>query len=312
MQIIQRVLVCLSIAFATQADACIYFDAKLNSKHFKETTRAALMFHDGQMANLILKTQFEGKIPRRLTWVLPLPSKPVSYKSMTWDIFPALSNAIQKDSPSIGEKGSRSLGTRGIKIHPTEVAGDFEITPIEILSENAGNELNSWLKNQQFIESPVEIQRSYLIKGAFYLAIRTSIAATKVSLKPLWIRYPATTLSFPLRFTHDYRTFDLDLFFLSSLTQTLVGPSGKDWNMTDNPNIKQSSIRRFAKENPSEIGAEPYHLQDVIYRMDDFSDQESVSKFLARRDLQLLNLKIKGVNQKKLLTKNLLSDPGLR
>ena len=42
---------------------------------FRENDREALMFHDGGAVNLILKTDFSGKLPKTLAWVFPVASK---------------------------------------------------------------------------------------------------------------------------------------------------------------------------------------------------------------------------------------------
>lgn len=97
--------------------------------------------------------------------VFPIPSKPSSYRVVSPAIFDALEDIVRAEtmvrspkSPSVPEK-------EAIRIHSSEQVGDYEIVPIEMLSETSGEELNAWLRNQDFIESPYRIQAPYLKKG---------------------------------------------------------------------------------------------------------------------------------------------------
>lgn len=122
--------------------------------------------------------------------------------------------------------GSKSRGglqkggdmAKGIRVHEDVRLDGYKITPIEILSSDSGKILNNYLASKKFLGMPEDIQKPYLKKGAYFLAIH--IIPPKVApgavmqLKPLHIQYESNELRFPLRFTHDYRTFDLNLYFL--------------------------------------------------------------------------------------------------
>jgi hypothetical protein len=96
--------------------------------------------------------------------------------------------------------------------------GNYEIVPIEIKDvaspSGAGEEMNGWLRGNGYIELPPDIQKPYLKKGAVFLAIKIRPEGEAIELKPLWISYRSDRMEFPLRFTHDYRTFDLNLYLI--------------------------------------------------------------------------------------------------
>ena len=65
---------------------------------------------------------------------------------------------------------------------------------------------------------PKANQQAYLKKGAVFLAIRMKMNApnaTDLTSQPLHVVYKSDELSAPIKFTHDSRTFDLDLYVFS-------------------------------------------------------------------------------------------------
>ncbi len=221
----QKILLGVFLLFSINSKACLYFKRDFDPKLFEEKEREALMFHDGIDANLIVKSAYQGKVPSELTWVLPLPSKPISFKEVNSEIFSNLRKFFL-DLEAAGGGMSKARGfsapnpapKASIQVHADVIVGNYKITPIEILSEDGGAELNQFLEKKGFFGMPSDIQKPYLKKGAYFLAItmfpKTSVAGA-VELKPLWIKYKSNELRYPLRFTHDYRTFDITLYFYS-------------------------------------------------------------------------------------------------
>lgn len=305
------------------ATACLYFNSKISPNSFKENDREALLFHDGEAANLILKTGFSGTLPAKIAWVFPVSSKPIGYKVTSGRIFRVLNNYIEPQSS--GGFGSRSLGgsksikSDGIKIHETTQVGQYEVIPIEILSEASGNELNAWLKNQGFIASPLEIQKPYLKKGAFFLAIKADLSGAISNIEPLWIRYKANKLSFPLRFTHDYRSFNLKVYFLMPSGNIVSTPKGLGWDDAPKDRVKEEKVDRYddnievKNDGTLKVSQSGDLFETLMNLLIEFRDVPVVGKFLDRKDLVLTRIMIKGVNSDKtpkiLRTRNLTSDP---
>lgn len=324
MRLFSFALAWLLVFVSQRSSACIYFDAKIKPSTFKENDREALLFHDGEAANLILKTGFSGKLPAKLSWVFPLPSKPIGYKVTSNRIFKTLNSYIETSYD--GVPGGRFLGAEpksaksdGIKIHEATQVGQYEIIPIEILTESSGAELNDWLKKQGFNASPVEIQKPYLRSGAFFLAIRADLSGAISEIDPLWIRYRSDQLSFPLRFTHDYRSFNLKVYFLTTKKNALIAPKGRGWDDAPKGRIVLDQIDRFTDypytDGTGKLSMSPGYdkFETLMDLLIEFRDIPAVAKFLDQRDLVLKRITIKGVNSDKssnvLRTKNLNSDP---
>ena len=283
----------LVLASSLPASACMYFDKAFDRKLFEETEREAFMFRDAQAVNLILKTGFTGKMPPKLAWVFPLPSKPLSYKEVDADIFGELREHFVPmtkggltDSLGAPSNSLRSM-PKSITIHEKVVVGGYEIIPIEILSEkSAGDEMNSWLRSQNFIELPARIQKPYLKKGAYFLAIRMTPRGDDLSVKPLWVRYVSNEMTFPLRFTHDERTFDFTLYILGA-DAMIVGAGG---------NQTQASCVRLEKIKPTDL---PAFLPKVRALAKDVVNPKVLYK-----------IRLEGIN-KYLKTSTMGQDPGL-
>lgn len=314
---------------AGSASACLYFDKSIALHSFNETDREALLFHDGDATNLILKTGFSGTLPKKLAWVFPVASKPLAYKVTSQEVFRDLASIMQSNMPrskglSRDDSFFGEAPQHGIKMHKAEHVGNYEIIPIEILSESSGNELNSWLKNQGFIESPKEIQSPYLKKGAFFLAIRASLKGSDSELQPLWIRYKSKSLIFPLRFTHEYRSFDSKVYFLTPKNTKINLPSGDGWHISDQTAEKSmvQQVNRYyewmTKDSKGKLmirHSDYDTFSTLVGHLIEFNAVRAVAEFLARKDLKLTMISVKQVNssadRSAFQTKKLKSDPAV-
>ncbi len=306
---------------SSRAYGCLYFKSDMKLSSFRENDREALMFHDGEAVNLILKTGFSGKLPKTLAWVFPVASKPLGYKVSSPQIFKVLNVYFERDK-SKGYSLARGVPkgaakSPGIKIHETEHVGQYEIIPIEILSESSGLELNDWLKNQGFNASPLEIQKPYLKKGSFFLAIRANLSGDDAQLEPLWVRYKASSMSFPLRFTHDYRSFNLNLYFLAEQGKKRHLPEGLGWGESTRMTMK--TISRYSGAL-SQVANEKLKFEEtddqfssLMNLLIEFRNVQAVDHFLNQKNLVLTKMTIQNINSeataKLYRTKNLKRDP---
>ena len=228
---ISIVLTALSL-ISFESKACLYFDRDYDRSLFKETEREALFFRDREGAvNLILKTGLQGKLPKKIAFVFPLPSVPISYKTTDPAVFADLRALLQRNqlrgsAEGLGRGKGIAVPSNAIQVLPTQQVDGYEIVPIKILrTDSAGDELNAWLGKQKFNTLPLAAQKPYLKPGAVFLAIRWSPKGADQELRPLWVRYRSDEMRFPLRFTHDDRTFDLRLYRLGGEAEFKGSPS---------------------------------------------------------------------------------------
>ncbi|WP_409479803.1 DUF2330 domain-containing protein [Pseudobdellovibrio sp. HCB154] len=217
-------LVTTAFVFLSQsALACLHFPNTYQSR-LQEGLQEVFMFHDGKNAHMVVRTNLESKkFPTEVAWVLPFPSLPSKYEEMNGVFFTEVKSLFADADDAVKSLQSKGramggAGNEGFKIHDTVVLDSYKIQPIEILNAGAGNEFNAWLKENKFNPMPLENQRYYLKKGAVFLAIRMNLnkpTTDNLASKPLHIVYPADKLSMPIKFTHDTREFDLDLYVFS-------------------------------------------------------------------------------------------------
>jgi hypothetical protein len=206
--------------FHPSAEACLHFTESFTGK-LKEGTKSVFLFHDGENAHMLVKTEISsesGQLPPEIAWVLPLPGLPSKYEEVDPGVFDELSSITVQSISSKGARGGSverlKSASDTLKVHSTIVAGNYQIEPIEILQDGAAKPFNAWLKTRHFNPMPEKNQKYYLKKGAVFLAIRAKVHETSISFKPLHIVYKANHLSYPLKFTHDSRTFDLTLYIM--------------------------------------------------------------------------------------------------
>lgn len=212
------------LMFSNSVLACLHFPNNYQGR-LQEGTQEVFMFHDGTNAHMVIRTQLQAKkFPKEVAWVLPFPSLPSKYEEIKGIFFEEVKGLFPSDY-SLG-KGlndrSESLpagsGASGLKVHSTVALESYTIQPIEILNEGAGNEFNIWLKKNKFNKMPLSNQKYYLKKGAVFLAIRMKLNRpdlANLTSKPLHIVFKADKLTMPMKFTHDSRHFDLDLYIFS-------------------------------------------------------------------------------------------------
>jgi hypothetical protein len=98
-------------------------------------------------------------------------------------------------------------------VHPTEIVGDYEITPVEMLTSDAGDALNAWLVKNGFGRVPKENQYFYVSKGVVFLALKIKkLAGAFTGIKPLHIVYKSDKAALPLKFSSHSGVFDAHLY----------------------------------------------------------------------------------------------------
>lgn len=209
--------------FSSSAFSCLHYPNTYQSR-LQEGLQEIFMFHDGKNAHMVVRTNLKAdKFPAEVAWVLPFPSLPSKYEEIKGILFHEVKSYLPaNDSLGFGSEGvqkGRSAGTgAGFKVHDAVSLDSYKIQPIEILNEGAGNEFNAWLKKNKFNPMPLANQKYYLKKGAVFLAIRMNLSLPEVNSlesKPLHIVYQSDKLSAPMKFTHNTRQFDLDLYVFS-------------------------------------------------------------------------------------------------
>lgn len=217
-------------------------DRDFDRGNFRETSRDALMWRESSdpgMVNLVLRSGAQGRLPEEMAWVFPLPSLPVEYREVEGGVFSELKGLFEKILAVRGGAddgiGAEVTKGSGIVFHEVEKVGDYEIVPIEITDESdGGRALNEWLLAQGYATLPAEIQKPYLGKGAVFLAVKVRPKSGDVELQPLLVKYRAREMRFPLRFSHDDRTFDMDLYFVHGGDSSEISgvPGEKTYHMT--------------------------------------------------------------------------------
>jgi len=206
----------IMIFFAKSSFACLHY-AQTYKDSVKEGTQSVFLYHDGTNAHVILQTEVKAgkKLPRVLAWVLPFPSVPSRYQEREEHFFEQLQQLFPPDrSGGLSRSPKGKSMDRTIKVHDMQRVGNYQIEPIEILAEGAGEPFQAWLKRNGFQGMPDELQKIYLRKGDVFLAIKASLDGPEARLKPLQVTYRASQLSYPIRFTHHERSFDLEIYWL--------------------------------------------------------------------------------------------------
>lgn len=279
-----KTLLCALTAFSfysTSALSCLHFSNTYQSR-MQEGLQEIFMFHDGENAHMVVRTHLQSKkFPTEVAWVLPFPGLPRKYEEIKGIFFEEVKGLFPADDAFDGIQESKGFGavrggTSGLKVHETVVLDSYQIQPIEILKEGSGNEFNAWLKKNKFNPMPLANQKYYLKKGAVFLAIRMNLnrpSTENLISKPLHIVYPSDKLSAPMKFTHDTREFDLDLYVFS------------------HKELKKDLTKMYLKQN----GSTAYENKHITPFLDDLIGKQK--GFITRYSGQSLNNKGQLINK---------------
>jgi hypothetical protein len=212
----------LARLISAQSQACFHYDKNFNGK-LNESRKEVFLFHDGQEAHMVIRTNLSAKkFPKEIAWVLPFPSMPTKMEEVDGPIFEEISGLMPSSKLMIGRAFGKGAGPdlagSAIKVHDTVILSNYVIQPIEITKDGSTSEFNAWLAKNKFNPMPLENQKYYLKKGAVFLAIRMNMnRPTEASLRsrPLHVAYKSDEVSVPIKFSHDSRKFDLDLYVFS-------------------------------------------------------------------------------------------------
>ncbi len=206
---------------AGASQACIHVPTEYREA-VTERTKQALLFHDGTNAHLVIGTQVAAakKLPEHFSWVLPLPSLPSRYAEADAFLFEELYRATEPPRPSFGglrgknaPKAGAFSGGVGIEVHTPVTVGRYEIRPVQVLRERAGDELNRWLTGSGYAPVPASMQQYYLRPGAVFLAVKVrNPGGENAKLKPLHIVYRSEQVAMPLKFAEKSGIFDVLLY----------------------------------------------------------------------------------------------------
>lgn len=253
------------------AFACIHppiaFKGQVN-----EVQKEALLFHDGELAHLVVRTSLAstGGLPDKMAWVIPLPSLPKKIEVVEPLIFYELfflTRPPPEPTPPAHEakkgepKAAAAAPAPGILVHAARTIGEYTVQPIEILSDTAGSELNAWLAKNGFGGVPPENQRFYLKKGTVFLAIRLErLSGNSSEMRPLHIAYPAPTAWLPLKFSTHSGVFDVTLYTITALEPAQSALAGFHLERRQSVALGAQDLKTFAPTLLKLIGERGGHL----------------------------------------------------
>ena len=241
-----------------------------------ENHKEALLYHDGEAANLILRTRLSAGTaqgPAELAWIIPLPSLPASYQEAPEHLFRDLYELLP-DREVIGTYSipltCSATAPEGnyrspIRVHAVEQVGSYQIQAVEITADDAAGALNHWLRSNGFGEVSREQQSFYLETGRCFLCVKVAgldRSGDSMQLPGLHIRYPGNELTLPLKFSTHSGTFDVDLYYLSS---AINSPPSRDIGNLDQLGFTPKGHVALPKQLPKSLKPLKKH-GELLYR----------------------------------------------
>ncbi|MFZ4713803.1 MAG: hypothetical protein ACOYL6_08840 [Bacteriovoracaceae bacterium] len=242
----KKIFICTLLFASFTSMACLHYSQSYEGQ-VTENKKEFFLFANKEGFHLVTKTNLssEKELPERLDWIFPLPALPKRYE----EVDPGLFKELHELTTPVAKGGRGGALDQNISLkegmveHPAQLVGNYKIIPLEIKSVNSktASVLDKWLSDNKLKAMSKEKQTRYLKKDAVFLVIQLDLKGMKSSeVKPLHIVLPAQkTYSLPIHFTHDDRSFELDVY---SLNFTLK---------EENRGLKLFHNTKFIIEDPS-------------------------------------------------------------
>ncbi len=198
----------LSSIPAPTAQACLH-PAGTRAKRVTQSGQQALILHDGETEDLVLRVDYQGLRAPSLAWVLPVPAVPTAYEAMEPGLFEALGEWIdlrREPAQRPRAKGTVASAPRPstLTLLPPVSVGPFEIQPIRAQGTAAASELEAWMTEHGFTAIPTEALQYYVDRSWTFLAVKIDPAPDesfdrKGGLPPLRVTFPSKDVVYPLK-----------------------------------------------------------------------------------------------------------------
>lgn len=222
---------------ARPADACLHAaGATPEAEPITQRGQQAIILHDGETEDLILRVEYEGADTASLAWIVPVPSMPTAYEAMDAALFDDVAGwvQLQRVQPPIARAASADGGAKSappspqalLKMGPPAKVGPFAIQPIGVAegadNEAGGEALNAWMREHGFAEIPASGLAYYVERGWTFVAVKidpeggAGKLAAEGGLPPLRLTFASESAVYPLKLSTHMGQFAARVYLVTS------------------------------------------------------------------------------------------------
>ena len=226
----------VALAHVPNATACMH--AMLKDTPVEPTDfEAVVAWHEG-VEDLVLRPSFRGS-GKPIAYVVPVPSSPIDYGMAEPGLFDELAGYLsvrretpkKKSIPSLGISKGRSKQQPSYLVRePTTTIGPYEIQPLKASGKKGLEELQAWMKDNEFNPVPSKLAKHYVDRKWTFLAIKLDPAgAEEGAIPPLRVRFKTKSAVLPLKLLNPGSPISVNAYVVTAapLTSETVSAATK-------------------------------------------------------------------------------------
>lgn len=187
---------------------------KPEEKTIEENREAAGLNSDSEVVDAVEKPKSVERAAapelKELAWVVPVPTVPTSYRQEEDQCFKELDDllpiykymAIGGGFGGSSDKGEKHQ-ERSLLVYPSQITGDYAITPLRVLGKEGIAALKEWLEAYDFAPMSEQALKYYADNNWTFLAIKVKAREMKTgasqTLHPLHVTFRSSKIVFPMK-----------------------------------------------------------------------------------------------------------------
>ena len=205
------------VSAVSPASACIHPPIDYTGRLGESGQQAMIFWRDGYEV-LILKVDYHAEdgeaTPKKLAWVIPVPSRPDELGVEDAEIFTSASRFLNARRPPCGGGDARENVSVSRKVR----VGEYDIRELSGRGPKAAESVNAWLAEHGFSTVPLENMKYYTERNWQFLAVEVNPEessdriAARGGFRPLRIGFSAKEIYYPLKFSSHQGSFKVGAY----------------------------------------------------------------------------------------------------
>lgn len=186
----------------------------------QQNRQAAIIVHDSGVEDLIIQIGYRARNPSKLGWVVPVPSEPSAYATVSKQLFQDVERWIDLDFRSDVSEALLLGALGGVEELERHSVGPYDIQPIRARGEGGTTAVNEWLVAHGFTAIAAAPLEYYARRGWTFLVVQINPGPSGQlpahdELPPLKITFATSRPVYPLKLSTHMGEFPATVYVFS-------------------------------------------------------------------------------------------------
>ena len=185
-----------------------------------QNRQAAIIVHDGDVQDLVIQIGYRARNASKLGWVVPVPSEPSAYATVSPDLFADVERWIGLDFRTDHAEALLLGALGGVEELERHAVGPYDIQPIRARGVAGAAAVNEWLVAHGFVAIESGPLEYYASRGWTFLVVQINPGPSGQlpnddELPPLQITFASNRPVYPLKLSTHMGEFSVQVYVFS-------------------------------------------------------------------------------------------------